>query len=208
MRTTAFIFWQPQIQEESSLPHNETNVPQQVTSLGPTIRIQGYLIAEEHVIIEGDFEGQIAIPKHGVALGRNANVSGELFAHSVTVLGRAKGTIIGTERVEVRAGGSVDGRIVANTLVLEEGAHVQGSIDPTRMKAALAVWKHRLKQWAGVENDSTENLATQKDHSPTDAKVETNFTHRDDGPSSSQPQTPKNLKRSKRRQPQAHRGAS
>jgi cytoskeletal protein CcmA (bactofilin family) len=199
MRTTAFTFWQPQIQKENSLPHNETDVHEQVTSLGPTIRIQGYLIAEEHVIIEGDFEGQIAIPKHGVALGRNATVSGELFAQSVTVLGRTKGTIIGTEKVEVRVGGSVDGRIVANTLVIEEGAHVQGSIDPTRMKAALAVWKHRLKQWAGVENDSTENLETQKGHSPRDAQAETNVTHPNDGPNHSQPQTPKTPKRSKRR---------
>ena len=190
------------------MPQNQLNVPEDVTSLGQTIRIRGNLTADEHVIIEGSFEGQIAIPKHGLALGRKANVSGELFAQSITVLGHSKGTLIGTEKVEVRSGGSVDGRIVANTLVLEEGARVQGSIDPTRMKAALAVWKHRLKQWAGIEDQPAENFVPQKDHSSIEADVEAKLAHRSNPGSDEPPKTAKTLKRSKRRQPQVHRDTS
>ncbi len=131
-----------------SLP--EIDVPEGITSLGQTIAVKGELSAAEHIIIEGRFEGQLDVPDHGVAVGRLAIVKAEVLARTITVLGRAKGNLTAAEKVEIRNGGSVEGRIVAPKVAIEEGAYFKGSVDPKRIDAAMAVGRHRLKQKSTV----------------------------------------------------------
>lgn len=133
------------------LPVPDFDVPEGVTSLGRTISIKGDLTAGEHLIIEGRFEGQLAVPEHGLAVGQHAAVTAEILARTITVLGHASGSLTAAEKVEIRESGSVEGRIVAQTVAIEEGAHFKGSIDPTRTEAALAVGRHRLKQRTNVD---------------------------------------------------------
>ena len=137
--------------DDDFLPVPDFDVPDGVTSLGRTISIKGDLTAGEHLIIEGRFEGQLAVPEHGLAVGQHAEVTAEILARTITILGHANGSLTAAEKVEIRQSGSVEGRIVAQTVAIEEGAHFKGSIDPTRTDAALAVGRHRLKQRVHVE---------------------------------------------------------
>ena len=122
------------------------NVPEGLTSLGRTLVIKGELTAEENLIIEGRVEGHIAVPGHRVAVGQHATVSANIVAKTVTVLGRANGILTASEKVELRESASVTGRIVATTVAISEGAFFDGSVDPTRAEAAIAVSKQRLKK--------------------------------------------------------------
>ena len=132
--------------DDDLLPLPDINLPEGVTSLGRTLVIKGELTAEENLIIEGTVEGHVAVPDHGVAVGQHATVSADIMAKTVTILGRANGVLTASDKVELRASASVTGRIIATKVAIIEGAFFDGSIDPTRTEAAIAVGKHRLKQ--------------------------------------------------------------
>ncbi len=122
-----------------SLP--EFDLPEGVSSLAQGLTASGEITAAEHLIIEGSFDGQVFVPDHDVAIGRRGQVSGEILASNITVLGRATGRLI-ADRVEIANGATVEGEIVAERLVITDGAIFQGVVDPTRTDAAFAVFRH------------------------------------------------------------------
>lgn len=132
--------------DDELVPLPDLDVPEGVTSLGRTIVVKGELVAREHLIIEGRFEGRLSVPDHDLAIGRHAVVTAEIFAGSVTVLGTAKGQLTATEAVELRPTASVEGEIVSARLAIDEGAYFRGRVDPKRADAAVAVARHRIKQ--------------------------------------------------------------
>ena len=123
----------------SSLP--EFDLPEGVSSLAQGLVVTGEITAAEHLIIEGSLEGHVFVPDHDVAIGRRGQVSGEILASNITVLGRATGRLI-ADRVEIADGATVEGEIVAERLVITAGAIFQGVVDPTRADAAFAVLRH------------------------------------------------------------------
>jgi cytoskeletal protein CcmA (bactofilin family) len=132
--------------EDALVPLPELDIPEGVTSLGRTIAVTGVLHAAEHLIIEGKFKGELTILDHGLAVGKHATVDAQVMARTISVRGRTTGTLTASEKVEIHLGGNVEGRIVTTRLAIEEGALFNGSVDPKRTEAALAVHRHRLKQ--------------------------------------------------------------
>ena len=134
------------LRSDDLIPLPDMDVPEGVTSIGRTIVVKGEIRSEEHLIIEGRIDGHVLAPKHGVAIGRHGQVTKEILARTITVLGNARGKLTATERVELLESGQVEGRIVASTVIIDEGAYFRGSVDPTITDTALAVSRHRLKQ--------------------------------------------------------------
>ncbi len=122
-----------------SLP--EFDLPEGVSSLAQGLVATGELTATEHLIIEGSFDGRVFVPDHDVAVGRRGQISGEVLASSITVLGRATGRLV-ADRVEIANGATVEGEIVAEQIVIADGAFFHGVVDPTRTNAAFAVFRH------------------------------------------------------------------
>ena len=128
----------------AKVPAQDTS--EDVTCFGRTVSIKGEVTASEHLIIEGRFDGQVTALEHGVAISHDATVTADIVARTVTVLGHATGTISASELVEIRASGSVEGRIASPGVAIDEGAYFQGFIDPNRAEAAVAVSRHRLQR--------------------------------------------------------------
>ena len=126
--------------------HPELDAPDGITAIGRTIIVKGDFCAAEHLIIEGRVEGHVSVPDHGVAVGQQGTVDADIFARTITVRGSVTGNLTATERVEILATGRVDGRLVAPTIAIDEGAYFKGSVDPKKIDAAIAVGRHRLKQ--------------------------------------------------------------
>ncbi len=96
--------------------------------IGPHVRIQGELSADEDVVIEGRVEGKIAVTK-SVRVGNNAQVNAEVKGQSVVIAGRVVGNVTAVERVEILPTGSLEGNIRAPKIVIAEGAQFKGSVD-------------------------------------------------------------------------------
>lgn len=115
-----------------------------VTSIGAGVRVKGDVTAAEHLIVEGQVDGTIVLPDHGVAVSGSGRVRGEVCARTVTVLGRVDGSITASALIELRASAIVTGRLAAPLFIMEEGARFRGRVDPAKADAALAVARHRL----------------------------------------------------------------
>ena len=109
-------------------PDGETDGEMVLAHVGPSITIKGDLAGEEDTLIEGRLEGRIEIPAHHLTIGTHGVVVGQVLARHVTVLGRVEGDITAIERIDVSAGGRVDGDIRTPTLVIREGAEFNGSV--------------------------------------------------------------------------------
>ena len=113
---------------------------------GSSIVIVGEVRAIGDLTLEGRIDGPVLCEGGVVTITAAAVVNGDIVARDITVLGRASGQLIATEVVDVRVGASVDGAVIAPSLILHEGARLNGRVDPTRLDAALSVARFQQKQ--------------------------------------------------------------
>lgn len=109
-----------------------------VVHIGKSVVIKGELNGSEDLTIEGHVEGKIELKDHVLTIGSNGRIRAAVFAKAVIVLGEVVGNVTGTEKVDIRDNGSVDGDIVSPRVAIAEGAHFRGSVDMTRKPAAAA----------------------------------------------------------------------
>ena len=96
---------------------------------GRTVVIKGELNASEDLTLEGQVEGKIEMLQNILTVGTGAKLQAEIFAKSVVVLGEVVGNVTASERLEIRANGSVEGDVVAPKIAIAEGAHFRGRIE-------------------------------------------------------------------------------
>jgi cytoskeletal protein CcmA (bactofilin family) len=109
-----------------------------VVHIGKSVVIKGELNGSEDLTIEGHVEGKIELKDHVLTIGSNGRIKAAVFAKAVIVLGEVVGNVTGTEKVDIRDNGSVDGDIVSPRVAIAEGAHFRGSVDMKRAGAAPA----------------------------------------------------------------------
>jgi cytoskeletal protein CcmA (bactofilin family) len=79
------------------------------------------------VKVEGTIEGTIRCARQ-VLVGRQGRVKGDIQTREAVIGGRVDGTISGAERVEIQSSAVVAGDIHAKSLVVVEGAQLNGSV--------------------------------------------------------------------------------
>ncbi len=100
--------------------------------IGKTIVICGEVKGGEDLILDGRVEGTVTLAESRLTIGPNANVSADLSAKDVLILGRVQGNVVASGRVELRAGCSVEGDIRALRLAVEDNAVFRGKVDLTQ----------------------------------------------------------------------------
>jgi cytoskeletal protein CcmA (bactofilin family) len=100
--------------------------------IGKTIVISGEVKGGEDLIVDGRVEGTVNLAESRLTIGPNANVSADLSAKDVLILGRVQGNVVASGRVELRAGCSVEGDIRALRLAVEDNAVFRGKVDLTQ----------------------------------------------------------------------------
>jgi cytoskeletal protein CcmA (bactofilin family) len=119
--------------------------PQAVTGDQATISkglfIKGEISGSESLFIDGKVEGSINLPGNRVTVGRNGQVAANIVAREIVVLGKVKGNVSASDRVDIRAEGSLNGDVAAARISIEDGAYFKGGIDirkPDTKPAAAA----------------------------------------------------------------------
>ena len=98
-------------------------------TLGKGLFIKGEITGTESLYIDGKVEGAINLPGNRLTIGRNGQVSANITAREVVVLGKVKGNVSATDRVDIRAEGSLNGDVSAARISIEDGAFFKGGID-------------------------------------------------------------------------------
>ncbi len=107
-----------------------------VANIGKSIVFKGELSGDEDLQIDGQVEGTVSLPGNELTIGVTAQITAEVSAKSVQVVGKITGNVTATERVEVHSNGEVKGDIKAPKLLIQEGAVINGGIQMTEVGAA------------------------------------------------------------------------
>jgi cytoskeletal protein CcmA (bactofilin family) len=107
--------------------HPTYSVDDADSTIGEHTSFDGTYRSENSMRIRGSAQGEIECAK-AIFVEENAKVSAKLTAASITVAGEVNGELVCSGRVEVRPTGRVTGTIDAGTLVVQEGAFVEGTI--------------------------------------------------------------------------------
>ncbi|HET8655648.1 MAG TPA: polymer-forming cytoskeletal protein [Longimicrobiaceae bacterium] len=101
-----------------------------ISIIGPGMQIEGDLVTEGVLRIEGRVRGTIRAAKM-VVLGKDGEIDGDIFTHDAVIGGRVVGTVVAEGRLELQSTCVVDGRIRASAehLKLDEGARFSGQIE-------------------------------------------------------------------------------
>ncbi len=98
-------------------------------TIGKGLFIKGEITGSESLYIDGKVEGAINLPGNRVTIGRNGQVGANITAREVVVLGKVRGNVSATDRVDIRAEGSLNGDVAAARISIEDGAFFKGGID-------------------------------------------------------------------------------
>jgi cytoskeletal protein CcmA (bactofilin family) len=124
----------------SAAASSTTAAPNEQATIGKSLVIKGELTGSESLYIDGKVEGAITLAGNRVTIGRNGQVSANISAREVVVLGKVKGNINATDRVDIRADGALTGDVIAQRISIEDGAFFKGGIDirkPGQEKPAM-----------------------------------------------------------------------
>jgi cytoskeletal protein CcmA (bactofilin family) len=98
-------------------------------TIGKSLVIKGEVSGSESLYIDGRVEGSINLAGNRVTVGRNGVVSANISAREIVVLGKVRGNLTASDRVDIRSDGSLTGDVVAARISIEDGAFFKGGID-------------------------------------------------------------------------------
>jgi cytoskeletal protein CcmA (bactofilin family) len=105
-----------------------TAVSDQAT-IGKSLVIKGEVTGSESLYIDGRVEGSIHLPGNRVTVGRNGVIAANITAREAVILGKVRGNVSATDRVDIRNEGSLTGDVIAQRISIEDGAFFKGGID-------------------------------------------------------------------------------
>jgi cytoskeletal protein CcmA (bactofilin family) len=98
-------------------------------TIGKGLFIKGEITGSESLFIDGKVEGSINLPGNRVTVGRNGQVASTITAREIVILGKVRGNVSATDRVDIRAEGALTGDVIAARISIEDGAFFKGGID-------------------------------------------------------------------------------
>jgi cytoskeletal protein CcmA (bactofilin family) len=109
-----------------------------MATIGQSIVFKGELTGDEDLEIDGQVEGNVDLKNHQLTIGPNGHLKAEVSAKSIIVIGKVKGNLAATERIEIQATGVVEGNVHAPRMNVQEGAVLNGKIDMSASGASKA----------------------------------------------------------------------
>lgn len=91
-------------------------------------RFEGTLTFEDTFRIDGVLKGKV-VTKNELIIGDGAAIDAEIHVGRLSVSGNVRGVIYARERVEVHAGARLQAEIHTPSLLVEDGAVIQGPVE-------------------------------------------------------------------------------
>jgi len=138
---------QPTQQPQPNQPAQAAGKPAEKTSmdLGTSVVIKGELSASEDLTLCGHMEGSVRLPDHTLTIGSNAEIKAEILAKAVIVMGAVTGNVTATERLDVRATGSLIGDVASPRLIIADGGTLRGKVQMTVGASAHATGPRKVE---------------------------------------------------------------
>jgi cytoskeletal protein CcmA (bactofilin family) len=107
-------------------------------TIGKGLHVKGEVSGTESLFVDGKVEGTINLPGNRLTVGRNGQVAANVVAREVVIQGKVRGNVTATDRVDIRAEGSLSGDVACARISIEEGAFFKGGIDIRKVEGKAA----------------------------------------------------------------------
>lgn len=114
-------------------------------TIGKGLFVKGEITGSESLFIDGKVEGSINLPGNRVTVGRNGQVAASISAREIVVLGKVRGNVHASDRVDIRAEGALTGDVSSARISIEDGAFFKGGIDIQKPEPSKADAKAEAK---------------------------------------------------------------
>ena len=121
--------------------------------IGTGTKINGKLHFEGQATIDGEVEGEIIAQAH-IVVGQQAIVKGKVSAQSMLVQGKVMADVVAEKKLEIQPPGSVVGDVTTATLVIGDGAILEGHISMKKNEARVLPIRQDIKPDAKKEGAS------------------------------------------------------
>jgi cytoskeletal protein CcmA (bactofilin family) len=113
----------------SYTPVKPATSPMDQANIGRTLVIKGDVSGAESLFVDGRIEGTINFPDNRVTVGRNGNVTANITAKEVVIMGKVQGNVECADRLDVRSEGILAGDVITHRISIEEGAILKGGVE-------------------------------------------------------------------------------
>lgn len=110
------------------MPVKTVSVPTEQATIGRSLVIKGEVSGAEALYVDGRIEGTIHLTDNRVTIGRNGNVTANITAREVVIMGKVTGNIECSDRLDIRSEGTLAGDVVTQRISVEDGAVLKGSV--------------------------------------------------------------------------------
>jgi len=97
--------------------------------IGKSFVIKGQVSCDGDLYIDGQVEGSVDPKGNRLTIGPEGRLKANVTARSVVVRGNLEGNIQASERVDLKQSAVVVGDIVTQSISIESGANIKGSIE-------------------------------------------------------------------------------
>jgi cytoskeletal protein CcmA (bactofilin family) len=130
-------------------------------TIGKSLVIKGEVTGSEALYIDGRVEGSINLAGNRVTVGRNGVVNANVTAREIVVLGKVKGNLTASDRVDIRSDGSLTGDVIAARISIEDGAYFKGGIDIRKGGAPAAASSAATSQPVKVNGEAAKEQSVE-----------------------------------------------
>src|SRR5271154_7335534 len=113
----------------SYTPVKPATSPMDQAHIGRSLVIKGEVTGAESLFIDGRVEGTITFPENRVTIGRNGNVTANITAKEVVIMGKVQGNVEASDRLDIRSEGVLSGDVITHRISVEEGAILKGGVE-------------------------------------------------------------------------------
>jgi cytoskeletal protein CcmA (bactofilin family) len=103
------------------------NTDKDIQMLGPQAVLEGNLVFEGSLFMNGHAKGAIESRNGAIVVGEDAVIHADIFVRAATINGEIKGTIRATERIELHPPARVYGDLNAPVVVIDAGVIFEGN---------------------------------------------------------------------------------
>ncbi|MBW2142914.1 MAG: polymer-forming cytoskeletal protein [Deltaproteobacteria bacterium] len=97
-----------------------------IQMLGPQMTLEGSLVFEGTMIMNGHVKGTIESKDGTIVVGEKAVIHADVFVCNATISGEVKGTVRATERIELHPPARVYGDLSAPVVLIDAGVTFDG----------------------------------------------------------------------------------
>jgi cytoskeletal protein CcmA (bactofilin family) len=102
------------------------NTEKDIQMLGPQVALEGTLVFEGTLFMNGHIKGTIESREGTIVVGENAVVHADIFVRNANLNGEIKGSVRATGRIELHPPARVYGDLYAPNVIIDAGVIFEG----------------------------------------------------------------------------------